>query len=302
MRHRLAIAAICLLAVVPPLLLYPPPLPPSGPQLAQLDVEMTWDEDAYWFGGLSGIDVDAEGRGFVAVTDRGHLMRGTLERDGERLVGARITAERPLMRGVPYDPEFPYIDGEDTALAPDDTIFVVFEHAMRVLRYDDWEKDPGPPSYTRAWRALSPNAGLESVALDEAGVLYTIPEGGAPGAFDALIYRKKPDGEWEQPFTLPLTLRFKPVGADFGPDGLLYVLERDFTHGGFRSQVRRMAVTETGVSDIETVLETPLFRHGNLEGIGVWRDGDGNIRITMVSDDNFLRLLRTQIVEYVIVP
>ena len=47
----------------------------------------------------------------------------------------------------------------------------------------------------------------------------------------------------------------------------------------------------------EHILTTSLLQFDNLEGIAVWADGQG-IRITMISDDNFLFVQRTELVEY----
>ena len=52
-------------------------------------------------------------------------------------------------------------------------------------------------------------------------------------------------------------------------------------------------------SDEETLLETSLFTHDNLEGLSVWRDG-GTLVMTMISDDNFRGVQRTEIVEYLL--
>ena len=41
-------------------------------------------------------------------------------------------------------------------------------------------------------------------------------------------------------------------------------------------------------------------RHDNLEGLAVWRDDSGAIRLTMISDDNFNLLQRTELVEYAV--
>jgi len=79
------------------------------------------------------------------------------------------------------------------------------------------------------------------------------------------------------------------------PDGQFYLLERDFTGLGFRTRIRQFDADFTN----ETVLlETGNARHDNLEGISAWRDDSGSIRLTLVSDDNFLFLQRTEIVEY----
>ena len=91
------------------------------------------------------------------------------------------------------------------------------------------------------------------------------------------------------------------MGADFGPDGWFYLLERQFTGYGFRSRVRRFDVAGDTVHHEEKLLESPALRHDNLEGISVWRADDGTIRMTMVSDDNFRPFLqRTEFVEYAV--
>jgi hypothetical protein len=38
--------------------------------------------------------------------------------------------------------------------------------------------------------------------------------------------------------------------------------------------------------------------HDNLEGLSVWRDDQGVLHATMISDDNFIFVQQTQIVEY----
>jgi hypothetical protein len=101
------------------------------------------------------------------------------------------------------------------------------------------------------------------------------------------------DGAWTQPFTIPRDGAFLPVGADFGPDGRLYLLERDFRGlAGFAARVRAFAIGPDGPGPAETVLETDPGTHDNLEGLSVWRDGAGALRLTMVSDDNFQFFLR----------
>ncbi len=131
------------------------------------------------------------------------------------------------------------------------------------------------------------NSSLEALAIDGNGWLYTLPE--RSGAEDAPfpVWRFR-NGKWDQPFDLPRRGAFLPVGADFGPDGKIYMLERRFSGIlGFASRVRRLTLGPDGVIDEQTVLESPTGRHDNLEGLAVWRDQAGAIRLTMISDDNF---------------
>ena len=303
MRRRLAVALIGLLAIAPILVFHPPPGPPETPpedQPAQHLSTYRWTDDAAWFGGFSGIELSGDGARFHAVTDRGHLTRGTLIRTADEITGIALEAQRPLTDSDGNARDFPHNDAEGLALDAQGRLFVSFEFAHRILRYDEWESDAEWPSYTRAWRALGGNKGLELVAVHETAGLIAIPEGIAPHAWEALVYQRRPGKRWQQPFTLPVDEDFLPVGGDFGPDGKFYLLDRAFAWAGFRSRVRRMTLTDDGFEEIEIILETPHRRHGNLEGLSVWMDPAGSIRLTMISDDNFLPVLRTEIVEYIV--
>ena len=45
-------------------------------------------------------------------------------------------------------------------------------------------------------------------------------------------------------------------------------------------------------------MQTEPGLHDNLEGLSVWRDPQGRLRATMVSDNNYLFIFRSEIVEY----
>ena len=63
-------------------------------------------------------------------------------------------------------------------------------------------------------------------------------------------------------------------------------------------KVRRFDMSEDALDNETTLLESGVLRHDNLEGIAVWRDETGSIRLTMISDDNFFFVQRTEIVAY----
>jgi hypothetical protein len=142
------------------------------------------------------------------------------------------------------------------------------------------------------------NTGIEALATDAAGRLHAIPERPPQGRIELPVYRLGPAG-WEEAFALPRLPPFSVTGADFGPDGALYMLERAVVLPlGFASRVRRLVPGPGGAWTGEVVLETPPGRHGNLEGIAVWRDAAGGLRLTLAADDNFLPLLASEVVEY----
>jgi hypothetical protein len=267
-------------------------------QDAALRSSFTWTAPGLaQFGGFSGLVLLPGGDGFIAITDRGWLGEGRLLREGDRIVGVSETALRPL-RGPDGAPLAQLdSDAEGLALATDGTLYVSFEHNHRVAALDPGATRLRALDRPRDFIGLQDNSGLEALAHDPQGRLVTLPE--RSGAWERPFPVYRYDGTaWQQPYTLRRDAKFLPVGADTGPDGRLYLLERQFTGLAFASRVRSFAFTDAGLDDERLVLETPPGRHDNLEAISVWRDDAGNIRLTMLSDDNFRFFQRTEFVEY----
>lgn len=260
-----------------------------------------WTYPKPYFGGWSGIEISDDGSRFVAVGDSGQIVDGLVRREGDVITGLDFPLVKRLQtdHGKRVGPA-KLFDSEGLAMAPDGTLFVSFERWARVRSFSDWTARPRMVKRHPDFPRMRSNGSLEALALGPDGALYTLAEG-RPGWWrDRKIYRLK-DDVWEIFDHLPATDRFNPVGADFGPDGLFYLLERQwFPLVGFRSRVRRFSVTDSGFEDGETVLETRFRTHDNLEGIAVWRDQVGRLRLTMVADDNFSRFQRTEIVEYAV--
>jgi len=258
----------------------------------------TWRNDgAKDFGGLSGIEVFDDGRRFVAIGDRGIIVRGEITRKTGRITGIDAGPVTRLTRPDGQPLKSGGRDAEGLARADDGTLFVSFEGYNRVSRIEPgetrlhWIKPP------RDFKGLQGNSGLEALALDPSGRPITLPE--RSGALDRPFPVYRYDGaRWSLPYRLRREPPFLPVGADLGPDGRLYLLERHFTGLAFETRVRSFAIGDAGLSDERELLRTSGGRHDNLEGISAWRDGDGAIRLTMISDDNFNLLQRTELVEY----
>ncbi len=251
------------------------------------------------FGGISSIEVTADGAGFTAMSDRGTLFEGRMTRDDAGAVLDVRDVVIVTLKGAETAPLNPaQNDTEGLAIAGDGVVFVSMEGRARVLRYDDRAGPAANLPRPRAFGAMQHNSSLEALAIDARGWLYTMPE--RSGALDVPFPVYRFNGQdWDQPFSIPRDDQYLPVGADFGPDGRLYLLEREF-HGllGFQSRVRRFVVTGDGIDAGTVVLETAIGQHGNQEGLSVWRDAGGALRLTMVSDDNFRFFLRTTLVEY----
>lgn len=287
-RHRALILALAVLA--------------SPAQAVTLDYIGTyvWTGSEDSFGGFSGIEVSDDGTRFHALTDRAHLYWGHIDRDAKgRIRGMEIT-DRAHLRDSKGNPLRPgnFGDSEGLAVGPDGRIWITFEGLDRLAAYDSPDapatRVPKPPVLAE----LRVNSGMEALAMAPNGDLLAIPErsGREERPFPVLRW----DGtRWDVPFEIARAGRWLPTGADIAPDGRLYLLERDFQGVlGFSSRVRRFEIDgASGVLSGETVLETSPLQYDNLEGLSVWDDGQG-LRLTMISDDNFNFLQRTEIVEY----
>jgi len=141
--------------------------------------------------------------------------------------------------------------------------------------------------------AMQANAALEAIAIGPDGALYALAERSGRAERPFPVYRFR-EGIWDVPFTIPRRGAFLVSGADIGPDGRLFLLERDFAGIGFRSRVRSFDLTG---GDERVELQSSVGQFDNLEGLAVWQDGQG-IRLTMISDDNQNWFQQTEIVEY----
>lgn len=262
-----------------------------------------WHLDDPRFGGWSGIDFSDNGTHFRAISDAGYTLTGAFSRDRDGAVTGVEAGPILLMRGDEAEPlSEGSRDAEDVAVAPDGSYYVSFERDQRVSHYRDDTAAADIITYGKLDLSEYPyNSGLETLALAADGTVYAIPEVDPSGAHRHKVYMWK-DKAWSVPFTLPEDGFWRPVSADFGPDGRLYLLERDLWGlVGFMSRIRRLTMGPDGFTADEVLFTSHAGMYQNLEGLSVWTDAQGAIRLTTISDDNYLFLLRTEIVDFRIV-
>ena len=236
------------------------------------------------FGGLSGYNIADGIRHFL--TDRGHLYALS----GEKIT--KVTLQD--VNGAPLDRHAR--DSEGLVALGDGLFAISFEGRHRVDVYNGVtgaivKTLPLAEGFSR----LGSNSGLEALALSPTGELVAIAErsGASERPFPVYVF----DGEEWQTTSISRRGAFLPVGADFGPDGRLYLLERDYFLSGFRSRIRRFEWRDGEPSGEVILLKTRFWRHGNLEGIAVFDEG-GGLFIEMISDDNFLPVQASERVRY----
>jgi hypothetical protein len=243
------------------------------------------------FGGLSGIDIRADGKSFLAISDTGYWFSGTLEREDGRLVGLADAQWAPMLnaRGRPLGPKV-RADAEGLRLTTVNgrpAAYVSFEQANELRLYRAPSKEfsdlalarPEVIKFPRAGRKLVANRGLETMALAPAG-------GPLAGAFSVVR-----SGDYDV------------TDGAFLPNGDFLILERRVVVPyGVGMRLRRLpgdAIRPGAVVDGPVVLEADMLSQiDNMEGLAVSTDPDGRTRVTLVSDDNLSLLQRTLILEF----
>ncbi len=244
-----------------------------------------------------------DGRELMAVSDQGYLVTAEIERDDtDRLLRFGPFRQRDL--GIPPRESWPdtwfYSDAEGLAQLADGRIAVSYEGLHRVMlhsrdgAFSEWIPIP------ELFSTFGINTGLEAVAVREDGTILAVSENWEPTNETHRPLFAFADGAWRIETAFPAEARFRPVGLDLDERGRLYLLERRVTmFFRFASRVRRITFGEGGeVAAIETLLETQPGRHGNLEGISLWRRADGMLIATLITDNNLLRYQRHDLVEY----
>ena len=266
--------------------------------VVQVDSVLTWSHPAPWFGGFSGVEVNADGTRLTAVSDRGRVVQARMVREAGRLVALELEENAPLkgadgkaLRGQMRDAE---------ALALDDTgqLYISFEHDHHVARLAPESGVTSPLPRHDDFAKFEPNAGMETLAAHPDGRLFAAPEGGGPISGPIPLYAF--DGTaWTIAAKIPRQGPFLPVDADFAEDGTLYLLERTITPLGFRSRIRSFDLTAPGLGEV-TLLTSGPGQYDNLEALSTWQDAAGQTRLTLLSDDNFFVMQRNEVVELIL--
>ncbi len=264
------------------------------------------------FGSMSAIRFVDRGSRFIAVTDSGFWMRGTIKRDAEgKPVSVTDMRMAPIRNGKgKLSEEKRETDAEGLALR-DSVATASFERAHRITDYpfegeDLPDRPTGNSGFVVPRHELRYNKGFETIAfaprasrlqgakvivsersLDPAGNIFAaITEGPAKGIF----FVKRSDA-------------FDITDGAFLPNGDLLLLERHFSMARgvamrmrrFKAETLRAGATVEGTVIVSADMS---YQIDNMEGLDVWQNEDGAMMLSMVSDDNHSILQRNLYLEF----
>jgi hypothetical protein len=269
------------------------------------------------FGGYSGLAVSADGSRLLAVSDRGSWLSLTLVHEDGMLRDVAEAAIAPLKLRRQWDVE----GGEGLlsdaeGLAPlewgvlEGEHLISFEHVHRLQRYEfsdgGFSEPKGEVKLPEDARALSANKGLEGVAVLAAG-----PHAGAIITFAERAIDRDADmpgwmfiGEDTHSIRLKRQDDFDLTGLAALPDGGLIVLERKYLGPLVGVFMRLRHVPAEDIVPGARLVGEHLYesRQGdfidNMEGVAASRTEDGDIILSVISDDNFNPLQRTLLMQF----
>lgn len=271
------------------------------------------------FGGISGAALD--GADLSLVTDRGHWLRFRVDR-GPRGEITALSDGRigPLLDrdGAPL--RWRNIDAEAVGRGPGGGWWIGFEQRHRITRRPALDAAADATAAQLPSGDFERNGGIEALAADADGGLWAFAE--TPSADGASILGWRLHGGRATAMSISRSDGFKATGADFGPDGALYLLERRYgLLSGVRMRVRRFGPvaiaavwggapgesTDLGAGETLLTLDqrAPI---DNMEALVVEaapataRPGAPpprpQVLITALSDDNFALLQRTVLLQF----
>jgi hypothetical protein len=198
---------------------------------------------------------------------------------------------KPIQSKGWFDSESLAFDGE--------VAYVGLERVNRILRFDfshggilsRSEVVAAPSAIAR----LPFNKGLEALSfvpkgLPLAGALIAISERGLDKSGNLLAFLI--GGPNPGQFTVRRSADFDVSDCALLPSGELLLLERKFSFvSGIGIRIRRIPLSSLkpgALVDGPTIFEADLgLEIDNMEGLDVHRDADGDLVLTMISDDNF---------------
>lgn len=258
------------------------------------------------FGELSDIRVSPDGARFIALSDKGAVVRGRLSHRADGTLSAAADYDLRVLPELGMAPgDVRRRDSEGLAALGDGTWAVSFERDHRIAIYNHEftrliSTLPRPPGIEQR----KDNQGIEALATLADGSIVALAEGAsAPGRHDGWRWS---GGSWTR-FVYAALDPFRPTAAARLPDGDLLVLERRSSWaGGLGARITVVpaaAIAEGVVVEGREIgrIDPPQIME-NFEGIDVRAGADGRVFVYLISDDGGSPILRTVLLMFELPP
>ena len=261
--------------------------------------QITLNHSSLRFGGLSGIEVLDKGAEFYAVSDKGTIWRGDIERDDKGVIKAISDIDfRYIQTSKGEEVSGQNIDAEGLDSDLNGALYISFESNARVSRFADWESPAELIPKADGFIDFGFNSGPEALTIGPNEAIWLSPErsGELARPFPIFEFAK---GTWNTEIQIPRKEPYLLVGMDFDAKvNRLYILERDYAFPVFSTRIRSFAVDDRKLTDEQVLLSSRRGQYGDLEGISVWVLPDGTRVMSLIEDNNFSAFFRTQIIEF----
>ncbi|MFA5900159.1 MAG: esterase-like activity of phytase family protein [Hyphomicrobium sp.] len=270
-----------------------------------------------YFGGWSGLVLDPDGKGFLAITDAGAWMSGALTYDDKGAVSGMSSTRIGAIQSKKGDPlsRKKDSDAEGITLAEGTSekgsVYISFERKHRIARYDVDSGGLSPArskvSLPKSARNMPSNGGFEALAVLRGGrykgklVAFSERLRDGEGNYVGWIWE---DEERPRKFYMTNDGDYDITDASPLPDGSLLVLERRFRFSeGVSMRLRHIKANQLRpgrVIDADILIAADGANEiDNMEGLATHVGRDGEIILTMISDDNYNHALqRTLLLQF----
>ncbi|HZP77987.1 MAG TPA: esterase-like activity of phytase family protein [Pseudolabrys sp.] len=265
------------------------------------------------FGGISALRVAPDGAHFLAVTDNGSWLRGRITYEDGHPAGIADAEMAPILGadGKPLASRSWY-DAE--SLAEDgDTRYVGIERVDQIVKFDygrDGLLARGEPlALPPQFKNFTYNKSLECLVMVPkemplAGTLVVVTERSldSQGNHRSFLLADGHAGE----FSVVRSDDFDVSDCAVLPSADLLLLERRYSPArGVAMRIRRVPLSSLkpgALVDGPILVEADLgYQIDNMEGLAVHRADNGDLVLTLISDDNFSVIQRTLLLQFTLV-
>ncbi len=280
-------------------------------------IELASDDER--FGGLSSLELSADGTGLLAVSDRGFWIKADLAYTDDHLSGLKNPVMAPILGpdGKPFKGK---VRSDAEALAGwepmriDGKVIVGFESRARAGLYD-----LGKDGFKARFKDLKlPKAVAKGPANQELEAIGRFASGPLAGSLLAISELNKDEngdirawgwgGKKAFSFAIKQYEDYAITDLAILPDGDVLTVERSFSGTSLPGMAIRRIKTEDIVADGAVAPSLvfsgrmPFYRIDNMEGIAVSKL-NGETRVTVISDNNYRpQFQRTLLLQFALKP